>query len=296
MTIDTEKNAKLLSWHQCLANLFSIDPGPRIMTELLKGLESLVDGNSSMVIIYPKGSAPVVTHHRLLANETLATQAGNYINGAYLLDPFYLKAVNNKTEGIFSLAEVAPDAFEQSEYFNFYYNESNLTDEACFIFQREDQSITSISIGRAATFTSPHFTDEEIGRLKSVYPLVRQIANQNLDLNLDNNETLAPVSLERCLDNALEKFGTSVLTPRECQVLHLILMGHSIKWIAEHLENSLETIKSHRKNIYTKLDVSSQAELFYLFIASLRHTSNSSTEDPLISFTSPRITEGQAND
>lgn len=272
---------KLATWHQCLAKIISYESGSKAIAELLKGLESLVNGNSSMAIIYPANRRPIVTHHRLLANEVLDIQIDGYINGAYLLDPYYLKAVKETTEDMYVIDDVAPDAFEQSEYYNVYYKQSNLSDEACFLFKREDNTILSISIGRAATMASAKFSADEISLLRTATPLVKQIVlnSQTQDKNQDTD------SLEQHLDNALETFGSSILTPRESQVLQLLLKGHSIKSIAQNFENSLETIKSHRKNIYSKLDVNSQAELFHLFIDALRNATNCN-EDPLISYSS----------
>jgi DNA-binding CsgD family transcriptional regulator len=40
----------------------------------------------------------------------------------------------------------------------------------------------------------------------------------------------------------------------------------------------------HRKNSYAKLDVSSQAELFYLFIDSLASLTNYEGGDPLVGY------------
>ena len=121
------------------------------------------------------------------------------------------------------------------------------------------------------------FTKADINQLEIVYPLMKSILvkwRQNLELTASPN-------LEWQLDNALINFGNSVLTPRESKILHLILHGYSIKTIAEKLENSVETIKHHRKNIYIKLDVSSQSELFYLFIASLKAMPEGALVDPL---------------
>ena len=86
------------------------------------------------------------------------------------------------------------------------------------------------------------------------------------------------------LDSALKHFGTAYLTERESQVVHLFLHGHSTKSIAERLGISPETVKLHRKNSYAKLDVSSQAELFYLFIDSLASLTNYSGGDPLVGY------------
>ena len=57
------------------------------------------------------------------------------------------------------------------------------------------------------------------------------------------------------------------LTPRESEIVRLILRGHSTESIGLHLAISQETVKVHRKNIYKKLKISTQAELFSLFIA-----------------------------
>lgn len=53
------------------------------------------------------------------------------------------------------------------------------------------------------------------------------------------------------------------LTTRETQILHMILMGFRRSKIAEKLEVSPETIKTHRKNLMRKLDVNNITELVH---------------------------------
>jgi DNA-binding CsgD family transcriptional regulator len=60
----------------------------------------------------------------------------------------------------------------------------------------------------------------------------------------------------------------SALTSRELQVMNLVLEGHSTKSLAAQLAISVETVRVHRRHIYAKLNVSSQAELFHWFLAS----------------------------
>jgi hypothetical protein len=43
----------------------------------------------------------------------------------------------------------------------------------------------------------------------------------------------------------------------------------------------LETIRRHRKSIYKKLDVNSQADLFALFINAIPYVAQAKGEDPL---------------
>ncbi|MCY1450129.1 Bacterial regulatory protein, luxR family [compost metagenome] len=61
-------------------------------------------------------------------------------------------------------------------------------------------------------------------------------------------------------------FGADLLTEREREIAHLLLRGHSVKSSARVLDISPETVRMHRKHLYTKLEISSQAELFSLFI------------------------------
>lgn len=50
------------------------------------------------------------------------------------------------------------------------------------------------------------------------------------------------------------------LTPREVEVLVSLAKGNSYKMVAEELFISIETVRSHIKNVYSKLHVQSQSE------------------------------------
>jgi DNA-binding CsgD family transcriptional regulator len=56
------------------------------------------------------------------------------------------------------------------------------------------------------------------------------------------------------------------LTPRELDVVGLVLEGHSSESIANLLNISAGTVRIHRKNIYAKMRISSQRELFSIFV------------------------------
>lgn len=68
------------------------------------------------------------------------------------------------------------------------------------------------------------------------------------------------------IEQAFETFAPSRLTQREQSIVSLILRGHSSISIGRILEIAEGTVKIHRKHIYAKLDISSQTELFNLFI------------------------------
>ena len=66
--------------------------------------------------------------------------------------------------------------------------------------------------------------------------------------------------------DAIIDAGRTNLTNRETEVISLILRGYSSLSISAMLDISIGTVKVHRKNIYAKLEISSQGELFSLFL------------------------------
>jgi DNA-binding NarL/FixJ family response regulator len=55
------------------------------------------------------------------------------------------------------------------------------------------------------------------------------------------------------------------LSEREHEIANTILDGLSYKMIAEKMFISLDTVRSHIKNIYKKLNINSKTELFNVF-------------------------------
>jgi DNA-binding NarL/FixJ family response regulator len=66
--------------------------------------------------------------------------------------------------------------------------------------------------------------------------------------------------IARMVINSFQRNDQSPLTRRETEILEHIAVGKSRKKIAEELFIDLETVKSHIKNIYQKLDVHSKED------------------------------------
>lgn len=63
----------------------------------------------------------------------------------------------------------------------------------------------------------------------------------------------------------VEGFGAG-LTPREREIVGLILEGHPNAGIAKRLGIGRGTVKNHRRRLYDKLDITSERELFLLYL------------------------------
>lgn len=270
-------------WNRALADIIDSPFDNGTLAKMITALEQIVQASSSTIMSYPPDHKPYIHFQNLLAEEDPSIHINQYLDGAYLVDPYYLASQENASEGVFTIKDVAPEGFENSEYYRLYYHAVDLLDEACFILQGIQGHVLVISLGRHTQ--DQYFQAEEKDLLQTLFPIVKAIVNKwaKESSALQHDEII-----KTHLDAALKSFGTSLLTNRECEIINRILRGHSIKSISERLGNSIETIKHHRKKIYLKLEVNSQAELFYLFIDSLRCCSQEIDKDPLIAYMSTK--------
>ncbi len=251
------------------------DSHPGLLMDFLK---KQVKIDNAVIFFYHGKQAPKITYNDLPL-ENRPTNVDLFLKGAYLLDPCY-KSATEGFNGYYQLDKLAPTGFKRSEYYKNYFRYTGLIDECGYIFQLGSNDFLNISLGRDTA--SACFNRSEQQLLNEITPLIREIclAHWCAQEHPPPNEG----NLHSQLLSALEYFGTSVLTDRESQVIQLFLHGHSTKSIAEKLGISPETVKLHRKNSYAKLDVSSQAELFFLFIDALSSIDNYTEGDPLIGY------------
>ncbi|UOA16995.1 helix-turn-helix domain-containing protein [Sulfitobacter dubius] len=76
--------------------------------------------------------------------------------------------------------------------------------------------------------------------------------------------------IEASTEEMIDLFCTAqALTPRESDIVKLILQGYPNSKISEQLDISAGTVKNHRWRLYYKLDITSERELFLLFLSEL---------------------------
>jgi DNA-binding CsgD family transcriptional regulator len=200
-----------------------------------------------------------------------------YSGAAYLLDPFYRAAVDHGVSGFQVLSKLAPEGFTESEYHLRYYGEIGLGDECGYIVHVGSGQFLNVALNRRVE-RSP-FPDGEVALLSAVWELVDSACKSHW--KLINAQASTSGHMNQQLESALGNFGSSKLTARECEVVRLLLQGHSTQSTANKLGVSAETVKIHRRNSYLKLDINSQAELFNLFIRALQSAELYAGGDPL---------------
>nr|WP_218884192.1 helix-turn-helix transcriptional regulator [Burkholderia guangdongensis] len=194
---------------------------------------------------------------------------GGYLSSVYLLDPFYQFSLGQISPGVYRLDEVAPDHFRETEYFRRYFSVNVMEDEVQFLAPLPGGETVSLSMG-----SGQRFSPADIGTLclygAWILPLMRRVAPALSGDLSDEPPALdrASVESERRVhfEQALHRRANARLTAREIEVALMILAGHSSKNIARLLGISPATAKVHRSNLYRKLDISSQATLFRLYM------------------------------
>ncbi|MEH6576812.1 MAG: helix-turn-helix transcriptional regulator [Amphritea sp.] len=272
----------LVQWHDAIAGIILNGVNDAAIDHLIDTIRLIVDADGCSLIVYPNGSRPHCPFRKRGNGEDPRIHIDKYLESAYLLDPFYRLAVDEPTQGVYSLADVAPNGFKQSELYRIYYRLVNFGDEICLIVPTADKASIQVSISRQDD--KPRFTVAQQDLVKRIFSTVRAILLKWWAASEEDNKD---TFLDSHLECALSNFGSSILTQRETQILQLVLRGYAIKYIAQKLEISPETIKHHRKNIYAKLDINSQAEMFHLFIDSLRMVTPDSPPDPLTNYLKP---------
>ncbi|MDD2058698.1 helix-turn-helix transcriptional regulator [Pseudomonas sp. GD03860] len=184
-----------------------------------------------------------------------------YLNGLYQLDPFIQAMHEGLADGVYRMEEVAPDEFRKSDYFQNYFRSAIGEDELQLILNLAPGKMLAISVGAKQRFETAH-----LGQMTTYAPWLMALLRQHWRLQHPAQEDIGHVTP---VERALEQFGSDTLSARELEIARLVLRGNSSKAIAKRLAISQETVKVHRRNLYAKLGVSSQSELFSLFLQRL---------------------------
>lgn len=219
--------------------------------------------DSIVVVAYHRSRIPLVLHEQLAARDREALY-GSYFEGTYLLSPFYLKWLEHRSSAeLYRLRDIAPEGFFDSPYYTDYYLGSGLRDEIGYLVPIDDDAAILLSLGR--TERLDRYSAEELGLLKALKIAIASCVMKHA--NLAARPRASQLGLQ--LSEKMSNFGAGVLTEQERRVTQLLLRGHSSKSCARELAISPTTERVHRRNIYAKLKISSQAELFNRFFQSL---------------------------
>jgi DNA-binding CsgD family transcriptional regulator len=234
--------------------------------ELLgRELQRLCTFQNYIVLRFERGRKPAL----VFTNRDPAVVAQSfqdYMRGVYALDPFYLTQQSG-LNGLYRMSEVAPEEFDQSEYYRRHYRHTGVTDELRFLAHVAPDLCIHVLLEQEDA--SRPFTGDELGTLRRLAPTVLAFMQGEFRCAAWQRDEARPTSPAFSLPDKVRSMAPGLITAREAEVVELILKGHPVKAIGRILNIQDGTVINHKRNIYAKLGVHSQAQLFDLFLRSL---------------------------
>lgn len=249
-------------WHAQIAALVAATDSKAIAEQLVSLIGLTVANDGTSLLAFHKDAAPEVLAHSL-APANRRHFLDRYLAGPYLLDPLYQIAISGSKPTMCRFRDTQPDRFRSSEYYRQYIERTHLVDEIDFLRDMSPMSTLVIVVGR----TENRFTHAERNRLHTIEPVVAAAMQRVWD---KWQQTSSPDrDIHQRLTECFDSFGNSVLTQRESEITQLLLRGHSTKSVARELDIAPGTVMVHKRNLFSKLGITSQYELFSRFIENL---------------------------
>ena len=272
-------DAHVVDWSHGLGAVIEDMDSADLPMRLVEALARLVPFELAAMVVFQGRSRPVhIFDNFELMDAKDAVIA--YVENTHVLNPFYQAYQNRLPDGVYRIRDLAPDAFFDIERYRSYRAKPSGSEEIGYITEGWPEQLEEVDI---AITLKPNvvselsiyrplckrgFTDGELNRLSMVVPVLRAILKRYWSHFGESKLQASPP--DGRVDRLFAEFGSSVLSNRERGVVQLILRGHSSESIGLNLGISLGTVKTHRKNAYAKLGVSSQSELLSLFLETLR--------------------------
>ncbi|MGI9249070.1 MAG: helix-turn-helix transcriptional regulator [Woeseiaceae bacterium] len=277
----------LAAWSAMLSEALASISDAETPQRLGLALRELVPFDASSSFALRRHSAPL----KFFDDLPSGAEPVSYADSPYLLDPVYVSFLKGELPVCCcTLDEICPDGFRESDYFHQYWHYVDIVSEFSFNIPCESDSVLHLSMLRRGA--SKPFTEDELDRFRAVAPVVATTLLAFWDARKDDfsaNYQDAD-AFHAHLSYVLENFGSSVLTGREREVVHLTMRGYSDKLTARELKITPGTVRNHKKSIFSKLNVSSQGQVFGLLLQVLHlPTPGDDGGDPLSALLSQQI-------
>ena len=232
---------------------------------LVDVIASLVVHDLVTVVRYSVSERPEFVTHRNYSDEMIAA----YLDRYYPFDPFYRQWREEQRPGVVRLLAAAP-----VQYVAEFLVQSVITDELGVLLDDGPGWCLGIFLDRR----KGRFSPADVGRLESQFPVFAALHALDTRTRGPGFRRTAQPSVEgrppRQAAPALsDDLAWPELSSRERDVVNLILAGHPTAGIAAKLGLARGTVKNHRRSIYTKLDITTERELFLRHLDATRQRS-----------------------
>jgi DNA-binding CsgD family transcriptional regulator len=237
---------------------------PTLAKQYFDAMRDLLNVTNCSVIAFPDNAAPFPVVLESLTDEGyLVDSIREYCETGHLHDPFI--PVDEDVGPV--VLQYGLQDLPEEERDRFQFPMEGLDSEIVFYGW-----ISRIRVHGAFQRSKPDraFTEPEVRFLKDAMPFLLELFRRHLDSLPGLSEVLEAYAgggkgkMESLLSyfQAYLKNSGYGLSPREIEICAHIILGYSSTSIALRLDISESTVFTHRKKIYTKMNISSQCELF----------------------------------
>ena len=275
---------RLSKWNREISRAIAALGTPEFFPALIAAINGQVQISYPQVWLYHRDLPPKVLYHEI-PDSAISSQIDRYLEGPFREDPFYQTSMDRPRSRIYRLSRVTAGKLQLTDYYRNYYADTGTVDEAVYLSKLRSGNVINISMMRLPRHGE--FNEEEYERLYLLADPVAELLKSHSEHDDFAITHLIQPGIDHQIDLAFQTFGASMLSPREKDVLELMLRGYGTDVSAQRLGIALETVRRHRKSIYRKLDVSSQTDLFSLFINSMSCLGEAGGADPLSIYMAP---------
>lgn len=162
------------------------------------------------------------------------------------LDPMHPSRFRNSTVTVVCSDTLMPaHIWKQTRFYQEFMAPRNYHHDTDMFFRRDNEIIAILTLLRDETLG--RFTKEELDLLRDIHPFMEYTLNQ--------------VYLPKRLAERNSFSDKYTLTHRELDVLEFVMSGAGNKAVANELDLSLATVKTHLQHIFEKVGVHSSNEL-----------------------------------
>ncbi|MCB5160995.1 response regulator transcription factor [Marinomonas algarum] len=219
---------------------------------VLTSIQTLAPISNIRIVSYSKVKPPF-----FLDDYPLSDFDKFYCQQAYLLDPVYDEIYGHETKEWVTLDSLTNDSFHNSVYYDRFYQQLGWQNESNFVVETQDNRKVCI------VYSTEDNPKSSYQALECYFKAVKAAIQRHEVFSQQRCCRRAAASSQMPDVSRLDRHS---LTKREKEIVTLILQGLTSVDIADKCFVSEGTVKNHRKNIYRKLSIKSQAELFHQFI------------------------------
>ncbi len=214
------------------------------------------------------GVRTLVAAARGNAAHNVRALAHSYSARGYRDDPVWNRNAADAPETIIGPDVFAPGDFVNPSYRREFYDRPNILEELALSARFEDGRRVYASFYRVRGRSK--FTSEEVAAVQESAPTTLRILAKHAEIC---ERTAAPRPPQLSQQERYARVHHAILddnrqlTNREAEVCTGIVLGYTVLGLSLNMGIGVNTVATHRKRAYAKLNISSQNELFAHYFA-----------------------------